>query len=205
MSRTVEQWRRILTDCQCTMHNAEVWAPVLAAGITDSTFSSGERELPDFLGQVLHETSMLSRLIENLNYSKAERIKEVWPKRFTTVEAAIPFVHNPQALANYVYGGRMGNVHQGDGWKYRGRGFQVTGHDNYLALGNAIAVDLVADPDRLAEPAIALKAFIAFWERSVPDSVMGDIKRVTLAVNGGDVGLADRLQLTNRAAEALIS
>ncbi len=204
MSRTETDWVDILTHCGCSPGKAAQWAPVFAAEIQDDTFSAGDDELPDFLGQILHESGMLSRLAENLNYSKPERIMAVWPKRFANVQSAEPYVNAPEDLANFVYGGRMGNVEEGAGWRYRGRGLlQVTGRDNYLALGPKIGIDLIANPDLLAKPEIALRASIAWWEKAIPDSAMGDIKRITRAVNGGEAGLEGRIALTHKAAEAL--
>ena len=195
-------WLAILTRCGVKPSTAARWAPVFSEEIGPDTFSLGAAEIDDFLGQVLHESGMLERVEEGLTYSTAERLCAVWPRRFPTVADAMPFVRAPQALANRVYGGRMGNDQPGDGWKYRGRGLlQVTGKDNYRQVGEALGLDLVNDPDLLAQPAIALRASIAWWEGNVPDAAMGNIVKVTKRVNGGTVGLQHREQVT-RAADA---
>lgn len=100
--------------------------------------------------------------VENLTYTSAERIRAVWPTRFPTLASAAPFVRNPRALANKVYNGRLGNREgSDDGWTYRGRGLvHPTGLTSYERAGRAAGIDLVAEPDRAAEPAIAV--FILF-------------------------------------------
>lgn len=201
--RTPSDWNRILVQCQVKPLTAAKWAAVFATEILPGTFSAGDSEVDDWLGQVLHESGHLERVEENLNYS-AERMCVIWPSRFPSVGAAAPFARNPEALANKVYGGRLGNTSPGDGWKYRGRGLlQVTGKDNYTAVGKAIGVDLVAKPELMATPAIALRASIAWWEKNVPDSVMGDIVRVSKRVNGGTIGLDERRKLTDAARKGL--
>lgn len=98
---------------------------------------------------------------ENLNYSKASRIAEVWPSRFRTAAAAKPFVGNPIDLANKVYGGRLGNDAPGDGWRYRGRGFsQITGKANYERFADLLGVDLVGNPDLAMTPKIAARILV---------------------------------------------
>lgn len=196
-------WNAILTQLGVKPITAQNWAPIFAATIKDGTFSAGDAEIDDFLGQILHESAMLERLTENLNYS-AERLMAVWPSRFPTHAGAQLYARNPQKLAEKVYGGRLGNDEPGDGARYIGRGLlQVTGKDNYRAVGKVLGLDLVRFPDLLSSPTIALQASIAWWEGNVPDAAMGDIVKVSKRVNGGTVGLADRQKLTGEAGEAL--
>jgi putative chitinase len=203
VKRIAPEWNLILLNCGVKMTTAAIWAEVFAACVGEKTFSRGDEDLRDFLGQVLHESVMLERLEENLNYS-AERLTKVWPGRFPTIASAVPFQRNPEALANKVYGGRLGNTAPGDGWRYRGRGLiQVTGRDNYLLVEKLSGLRVVSNPDLLKQPLPALQASIAWWERRVPDRALGDVERVTLAVNGGTNGLDEREHLTSLAASAL--
>ncbi|WP_322741683.1 glycoside hydrolase family 19 protein [Glaciimonas soli] len=203
--RTVNDWHAILISCQVKPATAQRWAAVFAAEISSRTFSLGDSEIDDFLGQVLHESSMLERLEENLFYTTPERIVAVWPHRFGTNEQALPYLRNPVALANKVYSNRLGNTTPGDGYQYRGRGLlQVTGKDNYAVVGKALKLDLENTPDLLAQPVIALRASIAWWEGNVPDCIMGDLVRVTKRVNGGINGLAHRELLTSAAMRMIV-
>lgn len=89
---------------------------------------------------------------ENLNYTTAARIKAVWPSRFASTTAAQPYVKQPQKLANFVYGGRLGNTGANDGWTYRGRGHvQITGKTNYQKVSKYIGKDAVANPDLMLD------------------------------------------------------
>lgn len=197
------EWLKLLCECGVRATTASNWAPIFARVIDESTFSAGRDDIGPFIGQVLHESGMLERLEESLNYS-AQRMTEVWDKRFPTVESALPYAHNAPALANKVYGGRLGNVAPGDGWKYRGRGLiMVTGRDNYSHVGVVLGLDLENNPDLLAQPEIALRSAIAWWEGKIPDGILGDIKKVTKRVNGGTVGLAHRQDMTEKAREGL--
>jgi putative chitinase len=150
----------------------------------------------------LHESGLLEHVEENLNYG-ASGLLRTWPTRFNE-ETAQSHARQPAKIANKVYGGRLGNNEPGDGWKYRGRGLiQVTGKDNYQAVGDVLGVDLVTDPDLLAQPEWALKSAIAWWEKKVPDAIMGDTVRVSKRVNGGTIGLDHRIALTGKAQDAL--
>lgn len=197
------EWCDVLMKCGVKIITATMWGDVFADVVTDKTFSRGLDDVDDFLGQVLHESAGLTQFSENLNYS-AERLCAVWPGRFPTLSAAQPFARNPQALANKVYGGRMGNTEPGDGWRYRGRGpIQLTGKDNYAFVGNLIGQDLTGLPELMEQPRYALEATIAWWEAKIPDSMLGDVEKISLRVNGGLIGLADRVALTNDARSAL--
>lgn len=203
MRRDEAEWNRVLTQCGVKPITAAMWSIHFASTINESTFSAGASELDDFLREILHESGMLSRLEEGLNYS-AERLMQVWPTRFPTLRSAQPYARNGMVLANKVYGGRMGNVDPGDGFKYRGRGLMmVTGRDNYRALGKIMGLDLERNPDLLAQPVYALLAAIAWWEGNVPDGIMGDVKRVRRAVNGGSTGLQHTTQLASTVQKAL--
>lgn len=204
ISKTTTEWAGILAACGVKRATADRWAPVFSRVIRDGSFSSGLAELGDFLGQVLHESGMLERVEEGLTYTTASRICAVWPRRFPTQADAAPFVRNPERLANHVYGGRMGNTQPGDGYRFRGRGLlQVTGRDNYTAVGRALGLDLAGNPDLLAQPEHALRASVAWWEGNLPDSIMGDIVKVTRRVNGGTVGIEHRAAVTLAAGKAL--
>lgn len=160
-----------------------------AFGILDSALRAEH-----FLAQVLYETGGLRFIVENLNYS-AQRLTEVWPGRFSSLVEAQPFAHNSRALANKTYGGRMGNINPNDGWRFIGRGLvQLTGRDNYSRIGRVLGQDFVAYPTAILDPENGLRVAGLYW--SATDANAGadadDIERVTRAVNGGLIGLAER-------------
>lgn len=197
------RWLEVLLHCGVRTLTAVDWAPLFAKHIQAENFSLGRRELDDFVAQVLHETTRLENLTENLNY-RAERLMEVWPARFPTRSVAGQYQWRPEALANFVYGGRMGNDHDGDGFRYLGRGIpMVTGKANYRLLQDLTGLPLVDYPSMLAEPDTALRCAVLWWEKKVPDEAIDTLERVTRAVNGGVVGLEDRRLLARKAAEAL--
>ena len=205
MTRSAQHWRDILIYLHVKGGTAAIWAPIFAEVIRDDTFSAGDGELDDFLGQVLHESAHLERLEEGLYYKTPGRLMAIWPSRFKSLDDERPYLKNPEALANRVYGGRMGNVKPGDGWRYRGSGLiQITGADNLRAVQQATGIPVFDHPELLRKPsAEGLRVCIAWWEGNIPDSVMGDVVKVTRRVNGGTVGLAERKALTDEAQEAL--
>lgn len=203
-TRTQAEWIRILMSLGVRSTVAADWAPVFANTIGPGTFSAGDADLQDFLGQIIHESEGLTRMGENLRYRTPERLMAVWPTRFRTVASAMPFVNNPEALANSVYAGRLGNIAPDDGWRFRGRSpVQITGRANYEAVGRIVGQDLTVMPELLEQPHFALEAAIAWWEDRIPDSMLGDPIRVTKRVNGGLIGLAHRTELTDDAGQAL--
>ena len=201
---SAEQWEEILTRCGVDSGEVSTWSPIFSEEIDDTTFSLGAKaELPDFLGNILHESLMLARLEENLYYTRPERLMEVWPKRFPTLALARQYVRSPQKLADSVYGNRLGNIN-GDGWSYRGSGLiMATGRDNFMLIEQATGLPVVDNPDMLRSPDTALEVAVAWWEARVPDSAMGNRPRVRRAVNGGDIGLRDTTRLSNLAEEII--
>ena len=151
-----------------------------------------------FLAQLTHESQHLACVEENLSYS-TQRLIEVWPGYFPTISAAAPYAHNPQALANRVYGGRLGNIPgTGDGWTYRGRGLiQITGRQNYAIMMNELKIDLLTHPEMAAEPKIAVAIAVCFWIRSGCNTYADqcNVTECTRAINGALVGLADRAEM----------
>lgn len=195
-------WANTLAHMGVRADTADDWADVFARVMAEQPFSSDD-DAPNFLAQVLHESGMLERLEESLNYS-AQRLTQVWPRRFPNLDSAYPYARNPRALANKVYGGRLGNTAPDDGWRYRGRGLiQITGRDNYALMEQITGMSLVSDPDLLLQQEPALRASLAWWEINVPDAALGDVARVTRVVNGGTLGLAERRRLTQLAYREL--
>lgn len=205
MTRTAHDWNEILIQLGVKPITAAKWSTIFADVIGPGTFSKGDGEIDDFLGQVLHESAMLERLEEGLYYKTPSRLMAIWPSRFKSLSDEIPYLCNPEALANKVYGGRMGNISPGDGWRYRGGGLiHCTGADNYRALQAVTGIPVFDKPEllRAATPE-CLRVCIAWWEGNIPDSIMGNITKVSKAVNGGTIGLAERKALTDEAREVL--
>lgn len=149
-----------------------------------------------FLAQLGHESNGLTSREENLNYSAA-RLMEIWESRFPTMDIAKQYERNPEKLANFVYGGRMGNVNPGDGYRYRGRGYiQLTGRETYREVGRIAGIDLEGNPDAAAKPENGIKIACAFWtwKNINPACDVSDFTAVTKKINGGTNGLNDRLQ-----------
>jgi putative chitinase len=167
-----------------------------------------------FIAQALHESQGFTRMVENLNYT-AQALVQIWPNRFTPATAAMYGridglkAANQQMIANTAYANRMGNgsIESGDGWRYRGRGpGQLTGRDNYAVCGRALGLDLVTYPDQVAQLETGLAAFAWFWRahglNELADNV--EINRISGRVNGGDLGLQARYDLTVNVLKALV-
>lgn len=116
-----------------------------------------------FLSTCYEESGGFRTLAENDDYT-AERAHEVWPRLFPTVESAAPYAHNPRALADRVYGGRMGDAGPDAGWLYRGEGLdQVTGEDNFALLQRLTGLPLVARPELVTTPEHMLECAVALF------------------------------------------
>jgi len=158
-----------------------------------------------FIGQCAYESNNFKVLEENLNYS-AERLTQVWPSRFPNVSIAQPYAHNPKALANFVYAGRLGNLQDGDGFAYRGRGLiQLTGRESYANCENGIGVDLINNPDLLLTPKYAALSAGWFWNKKGLNALADaeDFEIMTKRINGGLTGLDDRKAKIAKALSVL--
>jgi len=148
-----------------------------------------------FLAQCGHESGGLRLTEENLNY-KAEALTRLWPKRFPP-DVAARYARNPEMIANRAYCDRMGNGPEssGEGWAYRGRGLiQLTGKANYIACSDALGIDLVSEPDLVAQNPVAVLSAGWFWDRNGLNALADaeDILAMTKRINGGTIGLEDR-------------
>jgi len=148
------------------------------------------------MAQFSHECGAGLEMVENLNYS-AQGLVNTWPSRFDMGRAEA-FAHNPQRIADSVYGGRMGNAPppSDDGWNFRGRGLsQVTGRDGYAKLAGKTGLDLLDDPGFLSDPAHALDCGVADFVLCgcLPHAIADDVVGVTKALNGGTIGLQARI------------
>lgn len=173
--------------------------------LKESGLLNGLTRLQYFLAQLGHESRGLTRREEGLSYS-AERLLDVWPSRFPTIEAARKYERNPKKLADFVYGGRMGNVNPGDGYRYRGRGYiQLTGRDAYRDVGKIAGLDLENNPDLASKPEYAVRIACAFWtwKKLNPDCDAGDFTAVTRKINGGTNGMPDRLDWLDKVQQLL--
>lgn len=194
-----------------TPEKAEEYLPFLLAGMAEFRINN-ELRVAAYLAQLAHESNQLTRWIENLNYT-AGRLTQVWPRRFPSLAAAQPYAHNPQALANRVYNGRMGNrAGSNDGWLYLGRmPMQATGRDMYELLSELLEVDLLSNPDLCLKPEIAFRASAAIFARvkncnQLADGILthpDNFTLITRRINGGTTGLNDRLEYFRRARRVL--
>ena len=160
-----------------------------------------------FIGQCSHECGNFRILEENLNY-RAATLMKLWPRRFPTLEKANEYGGNPKKIANMVYSSRMGNrdENSGDGYRFRGRGcIQLTGYSNYFHAGKALGVDFGLEPDLVATPKFAALTGGWFWSThncNAPADAL-DYTKVTKIINGGTIGLDDRIKHVQQALAVL--
>ena len=158
-----------------------------------------------FIGQCAVESANFTRLQENLNYS-AQRLTQVWPSRFPNINMAEAYAHNPEKLADFVYAGRMGNLQDGDGWKFHGRGLiQLTGRENYANCGSGVGVDLIDNPDLLLTPKYATLSAGWFWNKKGLNTLADtqEYGAMTRRINGGLTGLDERIAKITKALQVL--
>ena len=187
----------------------------------DYWYSALEQLLPDydintpqrvaaFVAQCAHESGNFRVLKENLNY-RAPTLRKIFPKYFPTDAIAAQYAAMPnkqEAIANKVYGGRMGNGPEetGDGFRYCGRGLiQLTGKNNYEEFAMSIETPVEEIPEYLATFEGAAQSACWYWEKNNLNkwADTGDIKELTRRINGGYIGLEDRVKHYNHALHVL--
>jgi putative chitinase len=199
---TVEQFTHMFPKNK----NAQAWTTALVDVLPTYQIDTPER-IASFLAQCGHESAGFTVLQENLNYS-AEGLNKIFHKYFPTLESAQPYARHPEMIANRVYANRMGNgdEHSGEGYRYRGRGpIQLTGKDNYAACSDFLFQDdtLLQNPDMLLDPEYALHSACWFWWKNDLNNYAdsADLVTMTKRINGGTIGLEDRIAHYNQAME----
>lgn len=193
------------------MHIGEEWVDAL-----NETFERFQIDTPmrqaSFIGQCGHECANFKVLEENLNYRAATLLK-LFPRTakrtwgFTPEEAAA-YERQPKKIANRIYGNRMNNRDEasGDGWRFRGRGcIQLTGSANYHHAGKALGVDFIMEPDLVATPKYAAMTAGWFWNTHKINQFadVQDWVTMTKRINGGTIGLDDRIKHIMQALQIL--
>lgn len=184
----------------------------------DYWYSALERCLPDydintpqrvaaFIAQCAHESGGFKFLKENLNY-RAESLVKVWPRHFPSLDIARQYARKPEKIANRAYASRMGNGDEasGDGFRFIGRGLiQLTGRNNYQAFADSIETDINDIPEYLQTFEGAVQSACWFWETNNLNTWAdrGDIKELTRRINGGYIGLDDRIKHYQHALHVL--
>jgi putative chitinase len=182
------------------------WYEALKNNLPNYDITSKER-IAAFIAQCAHESANFKILKENLNY-RAESLMRVWPRHFPTLEVAQQYAKQPEKIANKAYANRMGNGDEssGDGWKFCGRGLiQLTGRDNYEAFANSIMMPVDDVPEYLSTFNGAVESACWFWSKNNLNKWAdeGDIKTLTKRINGGFIGLEDRIKHYKHALEII--
>jgi len=199
----------ILAEIMPLAKTANIQKYTAPLNIETSKFSiNTPLRIANFIAQLAHESGSFNFTVENLNYS-SKALRLVFGKYFSTTELADSYARQPEKIANRVYANRMGNgdENSGDGWRFRGRGLiQLTGKDNYTQCGTGLQLDLIANPEQLANnPTTAVAAACWFWDSRNLNTYadQDNIKAITKRINGGYNGLADREAYLTKAKTAL--
>jgi putative chitinase len=182
------------------------WYEALSQLLPDYDINTPQR-IAAFIAQCAHESAGFKFLKENLNY-RAESLMRVWPRYFPNIEIARQYAHKQEKIANRAYANRMGNGNEasGDGWKFCGRGLiQLTGRNNYESFAESIETPVEEIPEYLATFEGAAQSACWFWETNNLNkwADQGEMVTLTKKINGGTLGLEDRIKHYKHALEVL--
>ena len=202
MELTKQQLKELLPKNPYIDH----WHRALSQLLPDYEINTPQR-IAAFIAQCAHESGNFVFLTENLNY-KAESLTKIFGKYFKDMATAKAYEKKPEKIAYRIYANRMGNGDEasGDGWRYRGRGLiQLTGKTNYtwFAASLEISAEEAAEYTQTFEGAAQSACW--FWETNKlnNEADKGDIKTMTRKINGGFIGLDDRIKHYNHALHVL--
>jgi putative chitinase len=186
--------------------HVEHWYEALSQLLPDYEIDTPQR-VAAFIAQCAHESGGFRMLKENLNY-RAVTLRKIFPKYFPTDALAEQYAGKPELIANKVYGNRMGNGDEasGDGFRYCGRGLiQLTGKNNYTAFAESIETPVEEIPEFLGTFEGAVQSACWFWESNNLNqwADKGDILTLTKRINGGTIGLDDRIKHYEHALHVL--
>lgn len=181
------------------------WYEALSKLLPDYDINT-PRRIAAFVAQCAHESGGFMVLKENLNYKPAT-LRKIFPKYFPTDAIANDYasrLNKQMHIANRAYASRMGNGDEssGDGWRFCGRGLiQLTGRNNYQAFADSLEMNINDVPEYLATFEGAAQSACWFWETNNLNkwADSGDIKELTRRINGGYIGLEDRIKHYNHA------
>jgi putative chitinase len=182
------------------------WHQALSQLLPDYDINTSQR-IAAFIAQCSHESGGFTALKENLNY-RAVTLRKIFPKYFPTDDLANAFAGKPEMIANRVYASRMGNGDEasGDGFRYCGRGLiQLTGKSNYQSFADSLEMNVEDVPDYLSTFEGAAQSACWFWENNNLNqwADKGDILTLTKRINGGTIGLEDRIKHYEHAMQIL--
>jgi putative chitinase len=205
MELTKEQLKQLLPKNPYIDH----WFGALSQLLPDYEINTPKR-IAAFMAQCAHESGGFTALKENLNYKPAT-LRKLFGKYFPTDELAEEYCSKPNkqaAIANRVYASRMGNGDEasGDGYKYCGRGLiQLTGKSNYVAFADSLEISPEEASEYLATFEGAAQSACWFWETNNLNAFAdkGDILTMTKRINGGTIGLEDRIKHYEHALDVL--
>jgi putative chitinase len=186
--------------------HASHWYEVLEQLLPDYDINTPLR-VAHFIAQTAHESGNFVFIKENLNY-RAESLTKTWPRLFPTMEIARQYEKQPERIANRAYGNRMGNGDEasGDGWRYCGRGLiQLTGKDNYTFFAGSLGITVEEAAEYMETFEGAAQSACFYWEQNNLNRFAdaNDVKGLTKAINGGYLGLDDRIKHTEHALHIL--